>query len=225
MRRTVDRTPSFMTFREVLDRLGGVDPGRVRLDPAPGTATAADVIRLQEREARLFELVDGILVEKVTGTPESFVAGELFFHLRSFLGKEDLGFALPPDGVLRIMPDMVRIPDVSFVSWDRCPTRRVPSQPVAGLVPDLAAEVLSPGKTPAEMERKLRDYFLSGVRLVWLIDHRKRRVTVYTSPEDSTRLTADHALDGGDVLPGFRLTVRTLFDRLEPEAPRRKKRR
>jgi Uma2 family endonuclease len=214
----------FLTMGEVLDRLGGIDPSRVRLHPTPGSATVADVVRLQEREDRLYELVDGTLVEKVMGTPESFVAGELFFHLRSFLGEADLGFALPPDGVLRIMPDLVRIPDVSFVSWARCPSRRVPNEPVAGLVPDLAVEVLSPGSTPKEMERKLKDYFFAGVRVVWLVDHRKRRVSIYTSPDDVTRILADGHLNGGDVLPGFRLTVRSLFERLEPE-PKRKKRR
>ena len=123
MRRAVAEPPALATIDKVLERVGGVHPSRVRSIPAPGTATIADVIRIQEREDRLYELVDGILVEKVMGTPESFVAGELFYHLRSFLGQEDLGFALPPDGVLRIMPDMVRIPDVSFVSWARCPSR------------------------------------------------------------------------------------------------------
>jgi Uma2 family endonuclease len=224
---TAGRRLTFSTVGEILSRLGGIDPNRVRMDPVPGSATPADVIRIQEREDRLYELVDGTLVEKVMDTPESFVAGELFFHVRSFLGQADLGFALPPDGVLRIMPDLVRIPDVSFVSWDRCPTRRVPSEAVAGLVPDLAAEVLSPGNTPAEMDRKLRDYFFAGVRLVWVVDHRKRRVTVYTSPDDLVRVSADRPLDGGDVLPGFRLPVRTLFDRVTEDVtkPRKKKRR
>lgn len=224
MQRTAGR-PTFATMGEILSRLGGVDPNRVRAHPFPGTATAADVIRILEKEDRLYELVDGTLVEKVMGTPESFVAGELFFHLRAFLGQADLGFALPPDGVLRIMPDLVRIPDVSFVSWDRCPTHKVPTEPIAGLVPDLAAEVLSPGNTPAEMDRKLRDYFFAGVRLAWVVDHRKRRVTVYTSPDDLVRVPADRLLGGGDVLPGFRLPVRALFDRLDSDAPRRKKKR
>jgi Uma2 family endonuclease len=224
---TASRRLTFSTVGEILSRLGGIDPNRVRMDPVPGSATPADVIRIQEREDRLYELVDGTLVEKVMGTPESFVAGVLFFHLRLFLGQADLGFALPPDGVLRMMPDLVRIPDVSFVSWDRCPTRRVPGEAVAGLVPDLAAEVLSPGNTPAEMDRKLRDYFFAGVRLVWVVDHRKRRVTVYTSPDDLVRVSADRYLDGRDVLPGFRLPVRTLFDRVTQEVtkPRKKKRR
>lgn len=225
MKQTASPQTTFGNFAEALKSLGGIDLSRIRMIPPPGSATPADVIRILDREDRLCELVDGILVEKAMGTPESFVAGELFFHLRSFLGRDDLGFALPPDGVLRIMPDLVRIPDVSFVSWDRCPSRRVPNAPIAGLVPDLAAEVISPGNTPGEMSRKIRDYFFSGVRVVWLVDHRKQRVAIYTSPDDMTRVARDGELDGGDVLPGFRIMVHELFDRLEPETPKRKKKR
>jgi Uma2 family endonuclease len=106
----------------------------------------------------------------------------------------------------------VRVPDLSFFRWDRLPARgEVPQEPVAGFVPNLAVEVLSKSNTRKEMNRKLREYFLAGVELVWIVDPRKRVVQVYTAPDQSTLLDEDDTLDGGDVLPGFSLALRELF--------------
>src|SRR5712691_5711790 len=59
------------TFADLLDELGGVSPNRIRFRPAPGHATEKDVVRLEASENRLFELVDGVLVEKAMGAKES----------------------------------------------------------------------------------------------------------------------------------------------------------
>jgi len=81
--------------------------------------------------------------------------------------------------------------------------------------PDLAVEVLSPSNSEKEMQRKLREYFAAGVRLVWCIDPRKRTASVYTAPESVTVLNENATFDGGDVLPGFRLSLKELLDRAE----------
>ena len=121
--------------------------------------------------------------------------------------------------MLRILPNQVRIPDVSFISWDRLPEGKLPPEPIARLAPDLAVEVLSPSNTKGEMDRKLKDYFAAGVRLAWLIDPPSQTAEVYTSPTEVRHVGKNQALDGGDVLPGFRLPLKQLFARAE----RRKK--
>ena len=79
--------------------------------------------------------------------------------------------------------------------------------------------MLSTNNTPEEMERKLREYFLAGVRLVWMIDPRQRTVEVYTAPEaPAATLDETQTLDGGKVLPGFKPRLAELFARL-PAAP------
>jgi len=139
--------------------------------------------------------------------------------LCSFLEEQDLGFAAGADGATRLMPGLVRVPDLSFVSWHQVPVRGViPSEPILGLVPDLAVEVLSLGNTKGEMKRKLREYFLAGVRLVWHVDPRKRTVEVFAGPDQSVVLTEEQNLDGGAVLPGLTLPVRQLFAQLSKEA-------
>ena len=58
---------------------------------------------------------------------------------------------------------------------------------------------------------KVRFYLAHGVRLVWLIDPDRRTVTVLAPPDVIRILTEEESLDGGEVLPGFRLPIATLF--------------
>jgi Uma2 family endonuclease len=212
---------------ELLEQLGGVSPHRVRLRPPPGQATEKDLLRLLDGSGRVCELIDGTLVEKVKGYAESAIACILIKLLGNFLDEHDLGNLAGSDGTMRLMPRLVRVPDVSFVRWEKLPDRRLPAEPIPDLVPDLAVEVLSEGNTPAEMLRKLKDYFLAGVQIVWLVDPRRRTVEVCTAPDRKTSFGEGDTLDGGGVLPGLRLPVNQLFGRLpgrtKTAKPRRKR--
>jgi Uma2 family endonuclease len=210
----------YETMADLLEQLGGINPKRIRMSPLPGTATEKDVIAIHDRTNRLYELIDGVLVEKIMGYPESCLTIELGWLLRNFLATHDLGILAGSDGTVRWMPGLVRIPDLSFVSWARLPNRKYPTAPIPRLAPDLAVEVLSKGNTRGEMERKLRDYFFAGVRLVWFIHPKKRSVEVFTAPDQSRLLTEEEVLDGGDVLPGLVLSLRELFARLPVEGPK-----
>jgi Uma2 family endonuclease len=205
--------PAIETLADLHQRLGAVPLCRIRMHPAPGTATEADVLMRPNGEKRLFELVDGVLVEKPMGYYESLLAGILVGLLRVYLDQHDLGFLLLPDATLRLAPGLVRLPDLSFVSWDQFPDRELPAEPVPDMVPDLAVEVISEGNTEAEMERKLDEYFTAGVRLVWYLYPNERAVHVYTTRTDTRVMHEQETLDGGAVLPGFQLRIGDLFDR------------
>ena len=176
-------TPPPETIADVLARLPEVPASRIRIRPTPGSATEQDVIEVHDREGRLCELVDGVLVEKVMGYYESRIAAVLIFLLERHLQSHPLGIVAGADGMMRLAPGLVRIPDVSFVDWNRLPARRVPRDPIPDLVPDLAIEVLSEGNSPEEMSRKAREYFSTGVRLVWMFQPDSRSVEVHTSLE------------------------------------------
>jgi Uma2 family endonuclease len=205
-------TSTAVTLADLLERFGPIPAARIRYDPPPGTATEKDVVALEARDNRLFELVDGVLVEKAMGFYESYLAMRLAQFLLAFVEQHDLGIVAGADGMLRLAPGLVRIPDVSFVSWNQFPQRRIPRQPIPDLAPDLVVEVLSEGNTPREMAQKLREYFSAGVRLVWYVLPDLQQVHVYTAPDRREVITADHTLHGGEVLPGFTLPVRRLFD-------------
>jgi Uma2 family endonuclease len=187
------------------------------MDPLPGKATVRDVARIQDGEGRLYELVDGVLVEKVKGFAESHIAARIIGLLEVFAEDHDLGVITGADGAVEIAAGLVRIPDVSFFSWDHFPNRSLPKAPIPSLVPDLAIEVLSKSNQKAEMDRKLREYFEAGVRLVWYVDPLTRTVRASTAPNRSKLLKGEELLDGGRVLPGLALSVDRLFARRKPE--------
>ncbi len=199
------------TIADLLHDLGSVSPKRIRLRPAPGRATEKDVVRIEAQEDRLYELVDGVLVEKVMGAKESLLACILIRLLGNYLDRSPLGVVLGEAGMLRLGPRLVRIPDVSFISWDQMPSGEFPSEPVPNLFPDLAVEVLSRSNTRGEMTLKVSEYFAAGSRLVWIIDPETRTAEVYTAPDECRRLKATQSLDGNEVLPGFKLPLKELF--------------
>jgi Uma2 family endonuclease len=211
--------PEFTTMADVLKRLGNVPPYRVRLRPAPGTATEADLLHVLDHENVPCELVDGVLVEKAMGFEESGLAMVLGHLLFQYLDRNNIGTVVGADGPIRLFAGRVRMPDVSFISWERYP-RGKNRKPIPELAPDLAVEILSKGNTAREIAIKLGEYFRSGVRLVWIVDPRKRTVRVHTAPDRFTLLTEADTLDGGDVLPGFRLVIREWFERVERQGPR-----
>jgi Uma2 family endonuclease len=207
----VESDPGIWNAADLVAYFGPIPLNRVRHDPLPGMATEVDLVRINERHEALCELIDGVLVEKAAGTYESMLAVILGRFLANFVAEHDLGVVLGADGMLRLRSGLVRLPDLSFVSWDRLPDRTVLKTPIWEVAPDLAVEVISRSNTPQEMERKLSEYFSAGARLVWYLYPSSRQVRVYTAPDQSVTLAETETLDGGEVLPGFSLPLRSLF--------------
>lgn len=204
-------SPSFGSYNDVLISVGQVPPSRIVDHPPPGTATEADVLRLHAEDKRLCELINGVLVEKAVGAYESLLAIHIAFLLQKFVESHDLGVVLGADGMLRLSPGRVRIPDVCFIAWQQLPGRMFPREPIPSLHPDLAVEVLSESNTKAEMHSKLHDYFNSGTRLVWYLDSSTQVMEVFTSPVQRSEVGIEGVLDGGTVLPGLQLPLATIF--------------
>lgn len=116
--------------------------------------------------------------------------------------------------VLDAARPLKRKPDAAFVSFDRWPEdREIPEQGDWQVVPDLAIEVISPSDLNRDVSQKVREYFRYGVRQVWIIQPEARQVLVYLSPKSIEVFDRDDVLDGGDILPGFRMPVAELFRR------------
>jgi Uma2 family endonuclease len=212
---TVLEQPTELTLTDLHLRFGAMPSWRIRCEPAPGTATEADLLAVHEQEKVLCELVDGVLVEKLMGYEESLLAVSIIVMLKNFSGPKKLGVVAGEGGMLRISPGLVRIPDVSFIGRSRLPGGKPPRGALPVLVPNLAVEVLSKGNTAREMSRKLADYFGAGVDLVWLVDPRTRTVKSYTSLKKGTVLKGSQLLTGGTVLPGFKVRVAEIFSVLD----------
>jgi Uma2 family endonuclease len=163
----------------------------------------------------LYEVIDGRIVEKPMGAYENWLAVVFFGVLH--------GYA-EANGVGRVVPEMIfdfrpklnreRRPDVAFVSFERWPRDRgIPQTRSWAVIPDLAVEIVSPTNTAVNVAEKLQEYFLVGLRQVWVVYPRQAWVYVYTQAASVRILTSADELDAGDVLPGLRISVQDLFDR------------
>src|SRR5262245_39428466 len=167
-----------------------------------------------------YEIVDGVKVELPPMSADSqALASRLVRHLSNQGVSENLGEAYTE--ILFKLPlskDRNRKPDAAFVPYSRWPKYKpIPPTNAWDVLPDLCVEVVSPNDLADEIETKINEYFEAGVRLVWVVYPRQERFYVYDSPAQVRRLTRADTLDGGVVLPDFRLPLAELF--LQPPPP------
>jgi len=161
-----------------------------------------------ENTDRLFEYIGGEVIEVVSNQRASAIAYRLGVFIGMYLLQNQVGgVATGADGGYVIAGERY-IPDIAFVSAARQtePSDRAYS-PIA---PDLAVEVLSPSNTPHEMRVKVVNYLSVGTT-VWVVDPDRQQVEVYVPGQPVRKVGLDGVLDGGDVLPGFSVAVREIF--------------
>jgi Uma2 family endonuclease len=162
--------------------------------------------------AELYEIVNGMRREvSPMGAWAGVVASLLAHSLNSFARQRKLGLAVVE--VLFRLKHNQRRPDLAFVALDRWPLAAVPTEdpPALDVAPNLAVEIVSQNNSAAEVFLKTQEYFESGVQLVWVVYPLQRCIQVFESAEQSRILHEEDELDGGRVLPGFRLQLSELF--------------
>jgi Uma2 family endonuclease len=177
--------------------------------------TADDLWALSHAgDDRRYELDEGELIEmSPTGDAHGITAGELLRQIGNFVVENDLGdvTAAETGFTLSTDPDIVRAPDVGFISKARLTPLTGKYYPIA---PDLAVEVVSPGDSAEQIRRKAAQYLEAGTRLAWFFYPHGKLVDIYRPGQPTETVGIDGVLDGGDVLPGFKLSVREVFKRL-----------
>lgn len=172
------------------------------------------ISHLPENDSKRFELSEGILIEmSPAGGKHGGIAGGLFGFVWNFVRQHQLGYitAAETGFILFKNPngkDIVRAPDVGFIKANRLP-EGLPSGYIP-LAPDLAVEVVSPGDDADEVQLKVNQYLRYGTRLIWVAYPKSKTVMVHT-PTGSYSVDINGTLDGGDVLPGFKLPVKDIF--------------
>jgi Uma2 family endonuclease len=154
-----------------------------------------------------FEYIAGRIVEVVSNGYSSEIGATALAEIRMFVKGKDLGRVTGADGGYMVSGERY-IPDVGFITKARQPEPSyVAYNPLA---PDLAVEVLSPSNKPDEVRFKLINYLRAGT-IVWLVDPDNKRVEIYVPNQPPHVLGIDSVIDGGALLPGFKLAVRDLF--------------
>ena len=176
--------------------------------------TAEELLALPKGDGRRFELIRGVLVERMpSGKSQGIVSSRIDRILGNYAEDNDFGVTLSNDTGHRLDrdPDTVRAPDVAWFAPGRLP------EDIEGfpeLAPDLAIEVKSPGNSWPEIAATAYMWLCYGSRQVWVADPPSTTVTVYNNlNRDPVTLGEDDILDGGDLLPGFSTPVWRLFRR------------
>lgn len=166
-----------------------------------------------------YEVVSGQRVETPRmGSYESDLANDLAYYLNEHFFRVGRLGRIVIEVLFRFdaATDLQRRPDLAYVSYDRWPRSKRPAPKDAwNVVPELAVEVVSQSDTANEIQEKIQDYFRCGVRLVWVVYPTLSQVLVYESPTRITVAEKTDALEGGEVLPGFRLPLEALFATVE----------
>ncbi len=178
----------------------------------PDVTTAEQLLALPDDGMR-YELLNG---ELTAMSPVNFDHGhtlcQLVFLLKAHLKKQPTGYALTETGfILRRSPDLVVAPDLAYVKKEDA------SEPgTRGFVtvtPQLTAEVIQPDDRYVTINKKTAAYLQAGVQLVLIIDPWSHTVTAHRSTRDTTVLHEDDTLDASDVVPGWTLSIASLFER------------
>jgi Uma2 family endonuclease len=171
--------------------------------------TAEELFQMPDN-GQVTELVDG---EVRTMTPAGYEHADIAMligeSLSAYAKERQLGraFASEIGFVISRNPDTVRAPDVAFVRKERL--RRTPFYFEGP--PDLAVEVISPNDIYTEVDEKVEDWLHAGVRIVIVINPRKQTAVIHRSLTQVSHIDIDGALDAGDVVPGWTLSLRDLF--------------
>lgn len=172
--------------------------------------TAEDLWQLPD-DGQRHELVDGVLI---TMPPNSAAHGQVAATFGTALWKyvetHKLGVPLATCGyILRRNPDTVRAADISFIRQAR-KARLEEGYPTRA--PDLAVDIIDPWERYLDVMQKTYEWLDAGTRMVMLIDPRRHSVTIHRPTSTSNTLTEDDQIDGADVVPGWTMPIRALFE-------------
>ena len=175
-----------------------------------------DLLNMDEGDA--YELDDGVLVELPGDFASAAIALELLFRLGNFLEGKQCGWVIPISVGLDIFPDRRRRlprPDGGFIRAGRLPGNRFPKGFLT-IAPDMVMESISPNELAGYTMQKIQEYLSVGVKLVWVLFPESRSATVYRADGTASVIPPDGALDGEDVIPGFRCELVTIMPPAEP---------
>jgi Uma2 family endonuclease len=170
--------------------------------------TVAEFENMPESYGR-YELIDGRVIEKPVPTFDHSTITRLILRVYDqFDRTETIGVMRAEVGVL-IREGYVPVPDISFWFKERAPGRKQRPAPY----PDFAIEIQSPEQSIPSLRKKIKEYFGAGTRLAWLIIPDREQIEIYRAGESATQLAGiEDVLDASDVIPGFSVAVRDLFE-------------
>ena len=160
-------------------------------------------------EDKRYELDEGELIEMTRPAyKHNRVLMNLTMAVGIYLRRQPVGESLISENLYALSGSTRRSPDLAIILGDR--RQELENAKVIPIIPEIAAEVLSPSETPRMIHRKMKQYFEAGVKEVWLIDPESREVEIWIGLQLAQELTGDAAI-ASPLLPGFSLKLEELF--------------
>jgi Uma2 family endonuclease len=166
-----------------------------------------EFVNLPENTDNLFEYVGGEILELPSNPYSAKISIRIASRLLLFVDEHDLGHVTGEQGGYQVSGERYA-PDVAYISKERQP--QIAEAGYNPNPPDLAVEVISPSDEPDKLRIKVGNY-LAADTWVWVVDPKAKTVEVYVPGQPVTPLTVDDTLDGGDILPGFKLPLKDIF--------------
>lgn len=172
-----------------------------------------EVAQLPENAEKRLELIDGVIYEMPPSNKRNTItAMRVGRFVGSFVDARGLGYVTGADGGFELRPGTVRQPDVAFIAKER--VSNLEGVTFSG-APDLVIEVISPSESSRDVLDKVRLYLETGAQIVWTMYPEVQVVDAYRLNENGSLVIdtfgINDVLDGGTVLPGFRLAVKDVF--------------
>jgi Uma2 family endonuclease len=164
-------------------------------------------ILLPENSEQNFELIGGEIYPVVSNQRSSYIAGKILARLWNYLDQHPIGYLTGADGGYAVAGERY-IPDVGYISKQK--QSEVPDTSYNSNPPELAVEVLSPTDSERQLTYKVANY-LAVHTVVWVVYPEAQEIDVFTPGQPPQKLGIDDTLDGGTVLPDFKLALRELF--------------
>jgi len=173
--------------------------------------TAEDLIKLGEGR---YELEEGVIKEMApAGEEHGVIAAGIIYRLTKFVKENKLGVTTTSETGYKLSsdPDTVKAPDAAYKSNKRLSEGGI-TKGYSGVMPELVVEVTSPSDSSGEILKKVNMWLKAGVLEVWIVDCRSKKIIIYRSGGESKILEENDELEGGAILPGFRYSVKEIFE-------------
>ena len=158
-----------------------------------------------ENRDRLFELINGETVEKTPGrTSNSELSYNLAFVVKAFCKEDHLPCHISGGDAAYDIHGHVVASDFAFKTTPMSDDYPDPEPPL------WAVEIISPTEKPDDIRAKRLIYIAAKI-LYWEFYPKSQSVDVYAPAQPLRTVGIDGTLDGGAVLPGFKVTVKALF--------------
>jgi Uma2 family endonuclease len=176
--------------------------------------TAEEFDNYPFEEDKRYELDEGELIEMTRPAyKHNRVLMKLTMAVGIYLRDRPIGESLLSENLYALSSLTRRSPDLAIILGDR--RAELENAKVIPIIPEIAAEVLSPSDTPRMIHRKMKQYFAAGVKEIWLIDPESKEVEIWTALQLTRELSGDAEITS-PLLPGFALKLEELFSQINP---------